>query len=259
MKPTALALLGLGLAGCGSTGNALVTFHAAAAGPADAVAGQPLVFTNAQGYQVTLTRARLHVGALYLNRSVPISGGQSLPCILPGIYAGQVTSALELDALTPAPQPFPTDGEGTADEAFTGEVWLFGADVNAKADPTVIASVEGTALRGGTAFPFTGQITISTNRTVTVGDPAQPGANPLCKQRIVTPIRIDLTLAEGGTLVVRVDPRGWLRNVDFAQLPLDPNDPTRRRFLDQPSGQPDMAFFAGVRDTSTYVFQWRAP
>jgi hypothetical protein len=260
VKPSALALLSLALAGCGSTGNALVTFHAAGAGPAGATAGQPLVFTNGRGYQVTLTQARLHIGAVYLNRSVPISGAQAQPCILPGIYTGQVTSPLDVDALSPDLQFFAADGEGTADESLTGEVWLFGSDVNATADTTVLASVEGTAVGGGGAsFAFTGRITIGTNRAVPVNDPSLPGANPLCKQRIVTPIPIDIRLAQGGTLVVRVDPRSWLNNVDFAQIPPDPQDPARRRFLDLSQGQPDLALYGGVRSTSTYVFEWRAP
>jgi hypothetical protein len=256
-----LILVGLALCACGSsTGGALVTFHAAAAGPTDAVAGQPLVFTNSLGYQVTLTRARLHIGALYLNRSVPLSGAQAQGCILPGIYSGQVTSPLDVDVLSPDPQRFPADGEGTADLSQTAEVWLFGTDVNADEDRTLIADVTGTALLGGTPVPFTGQITIGSNRAVPPANPALPGASPLCKQRIVTPIRVDFTLAQGGTLLVRVDPRGWLATVDFAQIPVDPSDPAQRRFLDRSEGQSDLAFYAGLRAASgTYFFNWQSP
>ena len=105
-----------------------MTFHAAAAGPPDAVEGQPLVFSTPLpfGYQVTLTRALLHIGAIYLNQAVPISGGQATSCILPGIYVGQATSSLDVDTLSPTPQPFPSDGVGTSTEALTGEVWLTG-------------------------------------------------------------------------------------------------------------------------------------
>jgi hypothetical protein len=261
MRPAPM-LLGLALCACGAgTGGALVTFHAAAAGPADAVAGQPLAFTNALGYQVTLTRARLHIGGVYLNRSVPSSGAQATSCVLPGIYSGQVTTPLDVDALSPAPQLFPADGEGTADVSQTGEVWLFGSDVNATADPTVIADVTGTAVQGaGATVAFTGQLTISQNRAVSVGNPALPGSSPLCKQRIVTPIPVDFTLAQGGTLLVRVDPRAWLANVDFAQIPADPSNPAQRKFLDRSEGQPDLAFYGGLRAASgTYSFNWQSP
>jgi len=39
---------------------------------------------------------------------------------------------------------------------------------------------------------FEGVVTIGSNRRVPSSDPATPGANPLCKSRIVTPIPIDL-------------------------------------------------------------------
>jgi hypothetical protein len=257
---SASVALALAVAGCGSTGGALVTFHAAAAGPADAVAGQPLVFTTqAFGYQVTLTRARLHVGALYVNRAVPLSGSQAQACILPGIFSGQVTTPLDVDALSPAPQPFPSLGEGTADESFTGQIWIFGSNVDANADPTVLVDVEGTAAKDGTTYPFTGQLTISSNREPPVTNPTAPGAFPLCKLRIITPIPIDLTPAQGGTLILRVDPRIWFDNVDFAQVPLagDASNPGLRRFVDSSQSNPDL--LTGVRSTNAYTFSWQAP
>jgi hypothetical protein len=256
-----LALPLLLAAGCGSTGSGLVTFHAAAAGPADAVAGQPLVFAGGKqnAYQVTLTRATLHVGALYLNRSVPSSGSQAQACVLPGIYSGQVTVPLTVDVLTPEPQPFLADGEGTADEVKTGEVWLFGSDPFATDDLTVIVDVAGTAVQGSTVLPFVGQITIGQNRQVAPSNPALPGTNPLCKQRIVTPVTIDFTLAQGGTLLLRVDPRKWFQNVDFAQIPADPAVPGQLKFLDQTVGPADIAFYSGIRGTSPYAFTWQPP
>jgi hypothetical protein len=261
VKPQAalLALLVLALASCGTTGSGLVTFTAAAAGPVDAVAGQPLVFANGLGYQVTLTRATLHVGALYLNRSVPSSGSQAQGCVLPGIYSSQVTVPVTVDALSPAPQPFPAPGEGTADPVRTGEVWLFGQDPFGTADPTVIVDVAGTATRGADSLTFTGQLTISQNRFIPPANDALPGTNPLCKQRIVTPIPIDFAPTQGGTLLLRIDPRRWFANVDFAQIPVDPADPSSRRFLDLTQGQADVALYAGVRNTGPYTFTWQSP
>jgi hypothetical protein len=255
-------LLGLALSACGGTGGALVKFHAAAAGPADAVAGQPLVFTNAAGYQVTLTRATLRIGSIYLNRSNPISGAQVQSCVLPGIYSGQVTSPLVVDALSPVPQPFPADGEGTADHSQSAEVWIFGTDPFATDDTTVIADVAGTATRGATSLAFTGQFTIGANRNAQP-NPTLPGSNPLCKLRIITGIRVDFTLAQGGTLLVRVDPRAWLNQVDFAQIPVaDPAnpDPAQRKFANGPADQADVNFFdLGLRGSGAYVFNWQSP
>ena len=259
------------LAGCGSsTGGALVTFHAEAAGPTDAVAGQPLVFStaprdannNVTQYQVTLTRAVLHIGAIYLNHAVPISGAQPTSCILPGIYVGEVLTALDVDTLSPDPQPFASEGVGTSLQALTGEVWLTGGDINARDDSTVIADVAGTATQGSTTYPFTGQITIGANRAAAQSPPF-PNQHPLCRQRIVSPIDLrsqDLSLAQGGTLLVRVDPRLWFAAVDFAQLPVDTNDPAGRRFLDANDNSPDIALYSGVRAaTGVYSFKWQSP
>jgi len=260
MTSARVVVVALALSACGSTGSAIVTFHAAAAGPPDAIAGQPLVFvTPGYGYEVTLTRASLHIGALYLNRAVPLSGAQAQSCILPGIFSAQVTSPLDLDALSPAPQPFLPGGEGTADQSLTGQVWLFGTDIDATSDSTVLVNVAGTAVKTGVSYPFTGQLTVSSNREPAQTNPAFPGAFPLCKQRIVTPIPVDITAAQGGTLLLRVDPRTWFANIDFAQLPLagDPTNPALRQFADSSQAQPDL--FSSVQGTNAYVFTWQAP
>src|ERR1041384_843075 len=92
-------LLPLLLAACvDSTGGALVHFRVAVAGPADATIQQPLGFSNGR-FRVTLTRARLHVGAVYLNRNVPTSGAQATSCFAQGTegqgsYVGQITQKL---------------------------------------------------------------------------------------------------------------------------------------------------------------------
>jgi hypothetical protein len=205
-------------AGCSdTTGSALITFAATAAGPPDATGG-PLVFASNAGSQITLERARLHVGAVYLNQTVPLSGASAEPCIAPGTYVGEVFGPLDVDLLSATPQPFPTTGEGTQTEAHTAEVWLTGGDVNALADPTVILDVAGTAVQAGASYPFAAAITIGQNRAPRVTNPAMPGASPICHQRIVSPILIDLTPTQGGTLALQIDPRAMFRAVDFSTL-----------------------------------------
>ena len=64
------------------------------------------------------------------------------------------------------------------------------------------------------------QPSVNNNRLVTTVDPAQPGANPICKKRIILIGGIDTTFFDGGTLTVTVDPRQWLQiALDFASLP----------------------------------------
>jgi len=249
---------GIALTSCvGTTGSELFTFAAAAAGPEDAVAGQPLSFSTGRGYQVTLTRAKFHLGAVYLNKAIPISGAQATSCILPGIYVAQVTQGLDVDALSPALQPFPAPGEAIAAEAIAGEVWLTGGDVNAAEDSTVVLDVAGTAEKQGETFPFEGQLSIGANRLGPVNDPAQPGAHPICKERIVSPIPVNLDVRSGGSLLVRVDPRGLFRNVDFSELDQTSDNPKLYRFKDETDGQPNVNIYRALASREgTYELIW---
>jgi hypothetical protein len=211
------AVLGTLAAGCGgTTGSGLVTFAAAAAGSSDAPGTDQWAFDTPLGFHVTLTKATLHVGAVYLNASVPISGAQETSCILPGVYVAQVTRGRDVDLLSATPQPFPFDGEGKADAAKAGELWLMGvSDVNAQADTTPILVIAGFASDGTTTLGFSGTLTIGANRVTKPTNAAEPGSHPLCKERIVTPIPTNVTPQNGGTLVIRVDARQLLAAVNF--------------------------------------------
>lgn len=242
----------------GTTGSDLVSFQAFAAGALEPV-DREVRFTNGLGWQVSLTRAKLHVGALYLNRSVPVSGGQERECFLPGVYVAQVLSGRDIDVLSTRPQPLPVSGSGTADRAVTGEVWLTGGRVDALDDRTTIVDVAGTATRGAESFRFEALVTIGRNRVPPATDPARPGANPLCAERIVTPVAVDITPADGGALVVRIDPRGWFANVDFGELEPVAAGSDLRRFPDETTGQPATNLYRGLRASAgVYSFEWLA-
>ncbi|HVJ93673.1 MAG TPA: hypothetical protein VM580_27915 [Labilithrix sp.] len=260
----ALPLLFVTTAACiGTTGSELVSFDAFAAGPADVPADtstRGLSFVNGRGWSITLTLARVRLGAVYLNRSVPVSGGQERACFLPGVYVAQVLSGVTIDALSPALQPFPERGNGTADHAVTGEVWLTGGRVDAEDDRTAIAEVAGTATRDGESMRFEGTITIGRNRRVPETDPARPGTNPLCAERIVTPIPTSITPTPGGSLVVRVDPRGWFKNVELGELEQPASGSDLRSIPDDSEGQPAKNLYDGLRHASdgVYTFEWIA-
>ncbi len=255
----ASVLLPLSLAACvGTTGGDLVSFDAAAAGPADATAGQPYTFQTSRGYSVTLTRAKLHVGALYLNRSRPSSVASDTSCQLPGIYVAEVTTGMDIDVLSPALQPFPEKGFATTEHASTAEVWLFGgSDVNEPNDGTLILDVAGTGEKDGQTYPFEGAVTIGQNRVIPAPSPATPGANPICKQRIVSPIAVDLTVTEGASLVLRIDPRGIFTNVELADLEKVTDAPPLYRFRDDDGDAPSRALYSGLRSSGrTYAVTW---
>jgi hypothetical protein len=254
------ALLGAVGASCvGTTGSALVTFNAAAAGPKSVVQGQPYTFHTARGYTVTLDKAIFHVGGVYLNIARPESGAQSTDCILPGLYVGEVTTGLDVDTLSPNPQPFPVKGEGTQTAAVTGEVWLTHGDVNDPMDSAPILTVHGTAISDskGTSYPFQGSITIGENKVRPSQDPSQPSLHPICKERIVTGIEVTITPKNGGSLLLRIDPQGWFTNVNFSQLPPDPSGSGGYLFDDTLNGQPNKNLYLGIHANSgVYDFEW---
>jgi hypothetical protein len=192
---------------------------------------------------------------LYLNQAIPLSSASDSECFLQGVYVGQLTTGRSIDVLDPAPQFFPALGEATSGRARTGEIWLSGGPIDAIDDGTPVVEVEGTAARDGASFPFAATVTIGQNRAVPPPSEAVPGANPLCRQRIVSPIPIDVDLARGGDLLVRIDPRGWFRSVDFGAL--SPESDGRLVIPDRREAGPANNFFNGIRSREgVYAFAW---
>ncbi len=216
MRAVAVACAWMALS-CGSTGGDTIDFPLAAAGPADAVAGSPLEFSNDKGWHVVLSKATLHIGGVYLNESRPISGGQALECFLEGTYVAQQTSALTVDLLTPALQRFPALMHGTTTPAQVGQVWLTGARIDDTKDRTPILVIEGVADRAGVSKKFLGALRMGANQQLKKGD--LPGAFPPCKDRIVAPVDAEITVRPVGGLVLRIDPRKFFGGVDFGALP----------------------------------------
>ena len=237
----------------GKTGGELVTFPAAAAGPEDATA--TLAFTTDLGWNVTLTKATLHVGAVYLDQSMPVSGSQGTSCILPGTYVAEVVSGIDVDLLSPTPQPFPTSGQGTTiPPALVGQVWLTHGDVSVP-DQTPVLVIAGTAEKGGTTMPFAGQVTIGASRQAS-GNAA--GADPICKEHIVSPIPTSVEVGRSGGLLLRVDPRLLFVNVDFSQLTQFSDgfgftdDPTSAQYT-----QPSRNLYQNLHSSGAlYTFSW---
>jgi hypothetical protein len=254
-----------GAACVGTTGGNAVDFVVAAAGPAGAVAGQPLTCTYDSGWSVTLTQAALHIGGLYLDQSKPVSGGQATGCTLTGTYVAQETSALDVDLLSPEPQPFPSKGHGITDPvAQVGQIWLTRgsiSDVPSSQPVRPVLAVAGAAVRGGTAvvFPFTAAITIEANHQATGATTA--GSDPICKERIVSPIEPVPPLQQAGSLLVRIDPCRLFDFVDFSALPAG-TAPGTYQFSDDPTAAgyapTGSALYSNLRTASPelYGFSW---
>lgn len=244
--------------GCGgTTGSGFVEFSGVVSGPSD-VSGGSATFTSGAGADITLTKAEMHLGAVYLNQSVPASGAAAEPCVSPGAYVAEIFGPVDVDLLSGSPASFPTKGEGTETEARTAEVWLTGGDVNAADDPTVILDVEGSAVQAGETYPFTASVTIGSNRTPRATSPALPSANPVCHQRIVAPILVDMTPTDGGTLVLRIDPRHMFNGVDFSRAAKVSDTPVAYEIPDTSAG-PGGALFKGMTaDAGVYSLAWRS-
>jgi hypothetical protein len=257
--PAFLVALSACLSCTGTTGYDLVSFYAVARGPADAHPGY--TFTSDKGFQVSLTKAVMHVGAMYLDQSVPTSGSAEQACTLPGTYVGEVRAGRDVDMLSPAEQLFPITGDGSTIPAAVGQVWLSGPNVFDANDATVVLSIAGTATSpaDGKAYPFSGDITIDESRSTSPVGTALPGANPICAQRIVTPIRLDVTLSQSGTLVLDLDPKALFTNVDFSALKQFSTDPAAFGFTNDDSNQPSVNLYANLRAAgAVYRFEWRS-
>lgn len=256
MKPSTLlgVLFALTSMSCvGTTGGELFEVEAYAAGAAEAEAGAR--FFNSRGYDVELEEARLFVGGFYLNRSRPASVSSDTSCTLAGIYVAQVFGGREIDLLSSKPQPFGDAGFATSERALSGEVWLARGDVNEAASSTIVLRVRGRAEGRGSTFPFEGTLSIGRNRVVAASDPALPGQHPLCKQRIVSPIPVELTGHAGASLLLRVDVRGMFANVDFATLA--ERDGTYVFTDETGADQGSDNLYAGLRRANgVYAFSW---
>lgn len=253
MRLAFIAIAVLPLSCVGGTGGQTLDFDAAASGPVDARAGRALEFDASHDWHVSLASARLHIGAIYLADSAPVSGAQDTSCQLPGSYLAEVREGLDVDLLSGAPQPFPVRGKGITGEALAAQIWLTSGEVNALDDPpkpAVILELAGTATRQGEARPFRASLTIAGNRVIAGGGAA--GGATICKQRIVTR-QLALQVEAEGMLRLRVDPRRLLTNVDFGALS---RNGAGYVFQDDDSDQPSANLYNNLRGGDAYRFSW---
>lgn len=253
------ALAGFGC-GQGTTGSGLLELpvSAAAAVPADEDGARR--FTTAAGYTVTLTRAELRVGALYVNQSVPAPGAQQQSCLLPGLYVLELTEGLVVDALDPAAQPFPALARALAERGVVAQLWLIdaGEEVDAPASSAVVLEAAGIARRGEERWPFELAFTLGQRWRIPDPDPHKPGANPSCSQRIVSPIPVALEPRDDVELQLTIDPARWFDRVPFAALgPGDGEAALLHRFPDAPEGEASQALYAGVKSATAYRLRLR--
>jgi hypothetical protein len=244
----------------GTTGGETFDFTAYAAGPEDAATSGPLTFETAQGWSVRLDEATLSIGAVYLSEVVTPANIQESGCLVDGRYAAQVPGAVVVDLLRPTPSPFAALGTASATRARAGEVWLMtGGDVTDDSTSSPVLRLSGRATKAALDRPFTARVSIGKNRKLPPSSPSLPGSNPLCRERIVRPLPLDITPARGGSLLVRVDPRALVTNVDFSALRRFSTDPVAYGFADGPEDAPSVALYQALRTSLPYRITWNAP
>jgi hypothetical protein len=269
LLPGVAALL---LSCAGTTGFELVQFYAAGSGFHSAVKDQPYSFDAPGGVRVTLTQASLHVGALYLTQSIPQPGGGAVACepqqTYEGAFVGEVRGEGDVDLLDPSPQEIHVIGNGSTIPSATGDVWLIhddsikSGDLN-QPDHTPVLTLQGTYEAGGTKHTFSAGITIDTNR-IQASNTGLPGEIQLCAKRVVSGIPAVLTLAQAGTLVLRVDAAALFNRVPFTDLPdgvgltsgCAPNVQTEKCFTNDDSNLSSRTLYANLTTTGPYRFEW---
>ena len=225
-------MFALGIAGAacnGTTGDNLIQFTPYAAGVAEAQ--QPF---DAFGWRIQLTSASMYIGAVYFDESPPQSSFDSTECNVSDTFAAQVPGGVQVNLLSTEPQEFSVYGSGSADTALSWDLWFANGDINQPNTlPTAMLTGYATLISDPTQVIAFGAI-VNINpgedgagaRGIPASDPALPGAYPICKQRIVQIVGIDLAFGQdnpnvNGKLLVTVDPRAWFLAagpIDFSSL-----------------------------------------
>lgn len=269
-------MVALALSGCAAdTGSQRFVFDAFAGGRADAAA--PLTFTNARGWTVTLTRADVTLGPIYLNVAAPLRSARGpLDWLLPlaiaqeehlaeGRVVGEVLGQVRFSALSAELVPFAVPGDTTREAVRTAEVWFY-PEPGVPPEATNIAGaaleVEGTAVRDGAALAFRGALVLDDD-WLSEQPAGTRGSTSITELRQVRGIEAAFVPSPGGHLELRMDASALFRGADFASLadsPVEPDGTTRlvqeRATRDQVMGN----LYQGLRAADgTYALRWVDP
>ena len=272
----AMSGLQMGDTGCGSTGSKRFAFEARAGG-VEREGDAPYTFTNANGWGITLTRANVTIGPVYVNVIAPLRSA-SLFRFLPEAHAddlhlgggrvvGEVLGQVTFDALSPLLVPFATTGTVTEEQVRSADIWFWPPPGTAPETTNVEApsvDLAGEAVRGTDRVPFRGALVLD-EAWASDAQPGERSALPLSEVRKVRGVPSPFFPTEGGSLEIRIDVRALLRGADFSNLTSNPEDPDGTKILVQSKGskvttdQVMRNIFQGLRSSSgTYAVRWVA-
>lgn len=265
--------------GCaGTTGTKKVPFEAFAGGTAEAA--RP--FVNERGFEVTLARAELVFGPVYLNVIAPrqattASRGPLLRWLEGEAFAhgedhlgsgrvvGEVLGQVRVNALSDTLVPFPTPGMVTNESVRTLDVWFYppaGQDPETKDVPAALV-VEGSAARAGNRIAFRGALVFD-EAWLPEAEVGSREARTLPDIRRVRGIATSFTPDDGGRLVVRFDVRALFRGADFDTIAGNPTDRDGvKRLVQSRTAGTDQVMtnlFQGIKSTTgPWVVRWDSP
>lgn len=269
--PAALALL----IGCGAdTGSQRFGFEARAGGASTAT-GAPLEFTNQAGWAISLTRADVTLGPVYLNVQPPLRAGWLDWLVRPafaqtshldtGRVVGEVLGQVTFSALSPELVPFPVLGALAQEEVRTAEVWFYpspNVPAETTAIDTVALDVAGEASRDGVTYGFAGQLVLDDDWASQQAAGTR-GSSSLVDIRQVRGIAAGFFPEPGGHLELRLDVTRLFRGANFASLEDNPPDASGVRTLVQAPAARDQVMsnlYQGLREANgTYAVSWVVP
>lgn len=276
------ALAPLASAGCaGGTGSKRFSFEARAGG-VEREGGGPFTFTNQTGWTITLTKANVTIGPVYLNVVPPLRDDtQSFLDLFiktawahgeghlsEGRVVGEVLGQLRFDALSPELVPFPVLGSLTQEEVRTAEVWFYpepGVAAEKTKIDTVAFDVAGEATKGGATIRFRGALKLDDAWQPDVPAGAR-ATTPITDLRKVRGIPATFFPSEGGHLELRFDVTRLFRGADFSNLTANPSDKDGAKTLVQAktgevtTDQVMTNLYQGLRSSSgTYAIRWVGP
>jgi hypothetical protein len=269
-------------AGCaGGTGSKRFAFEASVGGSEDIAPGA-FTFTNQTGWTITLTRADMTIGPVYLNVVPPLrdpsyglldvfirpawAEGQSH--LADGRIVGEVLSQVQFSALSPALVAMPVPGSITQEQVRTAEVWFYpapGVSADATKIATVALDVAGQATRGASTIRFRGALKLDDAWLPDVPSGTR-GVLSIAELRKVRGIQASFFPSEGGRLEIRVDVKRFFRGADFSNLDANPIDADGTKVLVQSktgkvtTDQVMTNLYQGLREAEgSYNVRWIDP
>jgi len=274
---------GLALAvGCaGGTGSRRFSFEARIAGAGPATSDDH-TFTNEKGWVVSLSRANVTLGPVYLNVIPPLTDSSASLFryfirsawahgeghLDAGRVTGEVLAQISFDALSSELVAFPARGDITQEEVRTADIWFYpepGVAADTTKIDTIALDVAGAATRAGESVSFRGKLVLNDD-WIADQTAGERGNQSITGIRQVRGVPASFFPIEGGQLQIGFDVTRLFRGADFSSLKGNPTDADGTKALVQKQtsttnrDQVMTNLYQGLRETSgTYSVHWVGP